>query len=163
MNNVLMGDDSFGYYETIGGGCGATALGHGADGIHSHMTNTRITDAEVLESRLPIRLVRFALRENSAGQGEYCGGQGLVREFQFLRTLTVSLLTGRRLTAPYGVAGGQNGQPGRNTLADGQGNLKTLPPCTTLTAKAGDRLIIETPGGGGWSNAQDHGEDAEAR
>lgn len=159
MNNVLMGDDSFGYYETIGGGCGATALGGGANGIHSHMTNTRITDAEVLESRLPIRLVRFALRENSAGQGEHCGGQGLVREFKFLRTLTVSLLTGRRLTAPYGVAGGQNGQPGRNTLTDGQGNLQTLPPCTTLTAKAGDRLIIETPGGGGWSHIQNRGED----
>ena len=154
MNNVLIGDESFGYYETIGGGCGATARGPGANGIHSHMTNTRITDAEVLESRLPIRLIRFALRENSAGQGEHPGGQGLVREFEFLRPLTVSLLTGRRLTAPYGVAGGQNGQPGRNSLADGDGEMRSLPPCTTLAVKTGDRLIIETPGGGGWSAPQ---------
>jgi len=149
MNNVLIGDDTFGYYETIAGGSGATAVGPGADAVHTHMTNTRITDPEVLESRLPVRLHRFAIRRSSGGLGVHRGGDGVIREFEFLRPLTVSFLTGRRTTPPYGAAGGQPGATGRNRLQRGS-KLTELPPTATIEVQTGDRLIIETPGGGGW-------------
>ena len=149
MNNVLIGDAAFGYYETIGGGSGATADGPGADAVHTHMTNTRITDPEVLESRLPLRIRRFAIRRGSGGGGRHRGGDGLVREIEFLRELTVSLITSRRLTAPYGAAGGDPGSPGRNTWIRG-GEEVPLGPTVTFAARRGDRLRIETPGGGGW-------------
>ena len=149
MNNVLIGDASFGYYETIGGGSGATVFGAGADGVHTHMTNTRITDPEVLESRLPIRLVEFSIRRDSGGAGKHRGGNGLVREFEFLRPLTVSMITSRRTTAPYGAQGGSSGSSGRNLLIR-SGTPTELPPATTVEVEAGDRLRIETPGGGGW-------------
>ncbi|MCC9599189.1 hydantoinase B/oxoprolinase family protein [Stieleria sp. JC731] len=149
MNNVLFGDESFGYYETIGGGAGATVFGAGADGVHTHMTNTRITDAEVLESRMPIRLREFSIRRGSGGKGKQRGGDGLIREFEFLKPLTVSLITNRRKTQPYGVFGGQPGTSGRNLLI--QGDVQTeLDPSVTIEVKSGDRLRIETPGGGGW-------------
>lgn len=154
MNNLLIGDETFGYYETIGGGSGATIFGPGADGVHTHMTNTRITDPEVLESRLPVRLTQFSIRRGSGGSGQHRGGDGLVREFEFLRPLTVSLITSRRTTAPYGAAGGGAGSPGRNLLirsTDPPNQPPTeLPPATTITVAVGDRLRIETPGGGGW-------------
>ncbi|WP_182866180.1 hydantoinase B/oxoprolinase family protein [Rhodopirellula sp. JC639] len=150
MNNVLIGDASFGYYETIGGGSGATVFGPGADGVHTHMTNTRITDPEVLESRLPIRLVEFSIRRGSGGVGKHRGGDGLVREFEFLRPLTVSLITSRRTTAPYGVFGGGAGLPGRNRLIPAGQPAVDLPAATTIEVGPGDRLRIETPGGGGW-------------
>ncbi|MCS7469926.1 hydantoinase B/oxoprolinase family protein [Stieleria sp. ICT_E10.1] len=150
MNNVLIGDASFGYYETIGGGSGATVFGPGADGVHTHMTNTRITDPEVLESRLPIRLVEFSIRRGSGGVGKHRGGDGLVREFEFLRPLTVSLITSRRTTAPYGVSGGGGGLSGRNRLIRTGRPPIDLPAATTIEVGAGDRLRIETPGGGGW-------------
>jgi 5-oxoprolinase (ATP-hydrolysing) len=157
MNNVLMGSPSFGYYETIGGGAGATVFGRGADGVHTHMTNTRITDAEVLESRLPIRLRCFAIRRGSGGGGKHRGGDGLVREFEFLAPLTVSLLTSRRTTAPYGACGGEPGRPGRNWLIRA-GDASAAEPepleaCTTIEVQPGDRLRVETPGGGGWGRA----------
>lgn len=150
MNNVLIGDNSFGYYETIGGGSGATVFGSGADGVHTHMTNTRITDPEVLESRLPIRLIQFAIRRGSGGTGKHRGGDGLVREFEFLRPLTVSLITSRRTTAPYGVFGGGPGKSGKNILIAKGDDPKELPAAITLDVNVGDRLRIETPGGGGW-------------
>lgn len=151
MNNVLIGDHAFGYYETIGGGSGATAEGPGADAVHTHMTNTRITDPEVLESRLPLRIRRFAIRRGSGGGGRHRGGDGLVREIEFLRKLTVSLITSRRTTAPYGAAGGDPGIPGRNTWIRG-GEEVPLGPTATFEAENGDRLRIETPGGGGWGD-----------
>jgi 5-oxoprolinase (ATP-hydrolysing) len=150
MNNVLIGDASFGYYETIGGGSGATVFGPGADGVHTHMTNTRITDPEVLESRLPIRLVEFSIRRGSGGVGKHRGGDGLVREFEFLRPLTVSLITSRRTTAPYGASGGGAGLSGRNRLIQSGKPPIDLPAATTIEVGVGDRLRIETPGGGGW-------------
>lgn len=150
MNNVLLGDASFGYYETIGGGAGATVFGPGADAVHSHMTNTRITDPEILESRLPVRLTQFSIRNQSGGTGKRRGGNGAVREFEFLRPLTVSLITGRRTSRPYGAAGGGSGQPGENTLTRNSGDSETLPYAATLEVHPGDRLKIETPGGGGW-------------
>ncbi|TWT53598.1 Acetophenone carboxylase gamma subunit [Rubripirellula amarantea] len=149
MNNTLMGDRSFGYYETIGGGAGATSKAAGADGVHTHMTNTRITDPEVVESRLPIRLHRFAIRTGSGGAGKHRGGDGLIREYEFLRPLTISLLTNRRTTMPYGVAGGSPGTPGKNTLVR-RGVSQTLSSNVSIDVEAHDRLIIETPGGGGW-------------
>jgi 5-oxoprolinase (ATP-hydrolysing) len=152
MNNVLIGDETFGYYETIGGGSGATLFGPGADGVHTHMTNTRITDPEVVEARLPIRLTEFSIRRGSGGVGKHRGGDGLVREFEFLRPLTVSLITSRRTTAPYGAFGGMPGQSGRNILIRRSEPPNDLPPATTLEVGCGDRLRIETPGGGGWGS-----------
>ena len=151
MNNVLIGNERFGYYETICGGAGAGAGFDGADAVHTHMTNTRMTDPEILESRVPVRLVRFAIRPGSGGRGRFQGGCGVVREFEFLEPLEVSLLTQRRATAPYGMRGGHDGDKGRNTLrrADGTGT-ETLPGVAHLMVSPGDRLIIETPGGGGW-------------
>ena len=149
MNNVLMGDESFGYYETIGGGSGATAEADGADAVHSHMTNTRITDPEVLETRLPVRLRQFQIRRDSGGAGLHSGGDGIIREFEFLRPLIVSLLTGRRTNPPYGLAGGGPGKPGHNVLIR-LGQTSELPATISLHVDAGDRLRIETPGGGGW-------------
>ena len=149
MNNVLMGDETFGYYETIGGGSGATASQRGADAIHTHMTNTRITDPEILESRLPVRLQRFAIRKGSGGAGLHRGGHGMIREFEFLKPLVISLLTGRRNLGPYGISGGSAGKTGRNILLHHQ-QARELAATESLTVVAGDRLIIQTPGGGGW-------------
>jgi 5-oxoprolinase (ATP-hydrolysing) len=150
MNNLLIGDDSFGYYETIGGGSGATPDHDGADAVHTHMTNTRITDPEVLESRLPVRLHRFAIRRGSGGSGAHRGGDGIIREFEFLRPLVVSLITGRRTRPPYGAASGAAGKPGKNLWIRRDSTEIALPPTATINVETGDRLIIETPGGGGW-------------
>lgn len=159
MNNLLLGDATFGYYETIAGGGGATVTGPGADAVHTHMTNTRITDPEVLESRLPVRLHQFAIRQNSGGAGKHRGGNGVIREFEFLRPLVLSLITSRRTTQPYGLQSGMPGQPGRNYLLRRENAAtstadetpqETLGFRSTIEVQAGDRLVIETPGGGGW-------------
>lgn len=151
MNNVLIGDATFGYYETIGGGSGATPTAAGADGVHCHMTNTRITDPEVYESRYPVRLWRFSIRRGSGGRGTFCGGDGLVREIEFLRPLTLSLLTNRRgEQRPWGCQGGEPGAAGRNLLVHPDGTNEELPAWVTQAVQPGDRLRIETPGGGGW-------------
>jgi 5-oxoprolinase (ATP-hydrolysing) len=154
MNNVTFGDTRFGYYETIGGGAGAGSGFDGASGVHTHMTNTRITDPEVLESRHPVRLLEFSLRRGSGGAGRWRGGDGLVRRYEFLTPVTVSLLTQRRETRPYGLAGGEPGQPGRNTLLPRDGEPRVLPHRVTLELAAGDRLLVETPGGGGFGRPE---------
>jgi len=150
MNNVAFGDDRFGYYETIGGGAGAGEGFDGASGIHTHMTNTRITDPEVMEVRYPVRLERFAFRRGSGGAGCFRGGDGLVRCYRFLAPLTVSLLTQRRDSRPYGLRGGEPGSAGSNRLRRAQGMEQDLPGRATLHVDAGDLLTIETPGGGGF-------------
>ena len=150
MNNVLMGDETFGYYETIGGGSGATRQHDGASAVHTHMTNTRITDSEVLETRLPVRLVRFSIRQRSGGEGTKRGGDGLIREFEFLKPLVISLITGRRSHGPYGLDAGASGQPGKNLLVNSSREQTPLPATCTIEVQPLDRLIIETPGGGGW-------------
>jgi len=150
MNNVTFGDESFGYYETIGGGAGAGPSWDGASGVHTHMTNTRITDPEVLESRYPVRLERFALREGSGGQGAHRGGDGLVRRYRFAAPLTASWLTERRAVAPWGLAGGQAGSPGVNRVIRNGGEPERLGSSGTIELAAGDELVIETPGGGGY-------------
>jgi 5-oxoprolinase (ATP-hydrolysing) len=155
MNNVTFGNESFGYYETIGGGAGAGEGFHGADAVHVHMTNTRLTDPEILEARYPVRLRRFSIRRGSGGKGKWRGGDGIIREIEFLESVEISLLTQRRKRAPYGKAGGESGLPGRNLFVDREGEVEQLPPICGRKAQAGDVLIIETPGGGGWGAAQD--------
>jgi 5-oxoprolinase (ATP-hydrolysing) len=156
MNNLTFGDGAFGYYETIAGGAGAGAPWQGADGhdgasgVHTHMTNTRITDPEVLETRYPVRLVRFAQRHGSGGAGRWRGGDGLVRHLRFLKPLDVSLLCERREVPPFGLAGGAPGRPGRNTLLRGGKEAEDLPGKCSFPVEAGDELVIETPGGGGY-------------
>jgi 5-oxoprolinase (ATP-hydrolysing) len=145
MNNLTFGDASFGYYETIAGGAGAGPRHAGASGVHTHMTNTRITDPEVLEARFPVRLLRFALRHGSGGAGRFAGGEGVVRELLALKPLEASLLSDRRTSVPFGLAGGAPGAPGRNTL-----NGHALAGRAQLALAPGDRLCIETPGGGGF-------------
>jgi 5-oxoprolinase (ATP-hydrolysing) len=150
MNNVTFGNERFGYYETIGGGAGAGADFPGASGVHVHMTNTRITDPEVLESRYPVRLLEFALRTGSGGNGAQRGGDGLVRRYGFLAPVSVTLLTERRERAPFGLAGGAPGARGRNLVVRGGGVPEEVGSKVNLHLEAGDELWVETPGGGGF-------------
>jgi N-methylhydantoinase B len=149
MNNLAMGargaDQSWDYYETMGGGMGAGPAGEGLSAVQTHMTNTLNTPIEVLESNYPLRICRYALRDGSGGQGKHCGGDGLVREFEFLKPTTVTLLTERRRHAPWGLQGAGDGLPGRNLR-----NGESLPPKVSLQLETGERLTVETPGGGGW-------------
>ncbi len=145
MNNLTFGNESFGYYETIGGGAGAGPGFHGASSVHTHMTNTHITDAEVLETQYPVRLLEFSRRQGSGGDGQFRGGDGIVRELLFLEQFDVAILSERRTRSPFGLAGGQPGSVGRNLLIG-----QELPGKAKFSVKAGDRLRIETPGGGGY-------------
>ena len=145
MNNITFGTHDFGYYETIAGGAGATRTGPGASGVHTHMTNTQIADPEVLESQFPIRLHRFCLRHNSGGRGQYRGGDGIIREYEILRPMQVSILSERRRKSPFGLAQGLAGACGRNFY-----NNQPIAGKATITAQVGDRIRIETPGGGGY-------------
>jgi 5-oxoprolinase (ATP-hydrolysing) len=154
MNNVAFGDDTFGYYETIGGGSGAGEGFDGASGVHTHMTNTRITDAEVLEARHPVRLLRFALRRGSGGAGRWRGGDGLERHYEFRAPVTVSLLTERRTTSPWGLAGGEAGARGRNSVERSDGRTEEVAGKAEISMEAGDRLLVETPGGGGFGSTK---------
>ncbi len=154
MNNTLFGDATFGYYETICGGAGATALADGCDAVHTHMTNTRLTDPEVIELRYPVRVREFSIRRGSGGAGLHRGGHGIVRRLEFLRPLEVSLLHQRRGPyAPYGLHGGGHGALGRNTLIRADGRYEVLSGQVQFHAEAGDVLMIETPGGGGYGSA----------
>lgn len=150
MNNVLFGDGGFGYYETVCGGAGAGPGFAGAAAVHTHMTNTRITDPEILERRYPVRLERFAIRRDSGGAGRWRGGDGVLREYRFLRRLELSLLSQHRVEAPFGAAGGGPGERGRQTLLRRDGRAEELPGVAQATVEPGDRLLLETPGGGGW-------------
>jgi len=150
MNNVLFGSERFGYYETVCGGAGAGPGFHGASAVHTHMTNTRITDPEVLEHRYPVRLERFAIRAGSGGEGQYRGGDGAVRELTFLAPMSLSLLTQHRVEAPYGMEGGEPGRRGRQRLVRASGEMEELSSVDGREVVPGDRLILETPGGGGW-------------
>jgi len=151
MNNLLFGNAQFGYYETIAGGAGAGPDHDGASAIHTHMTNTAITDPEVMELRYPVRLRQFAIRRGSGGGGTHRGGDGVVREIEFLEPLTISLLTQHRVQAPYGLGKGAPGLCGRQTLLHQDGAKEPLPPAASFAVSAGDRLLLETPGGGGWA------------
>ncbi|MBK1643760.1 5-oxoprolinase [Thiocapsa imhoffii] len=152
MNNLAVGLTAPGaawdYYETIGGGMGAGAHGGGWSGVQTHMTNTLNTPIEVLETRYPLRVTRYALRQGSGGDGAHPGGEGLIREFLFLAPAQVTLLTERRRSRPWGLAGGSPGASGHNRL-----NGAELPAKISFEVAAGDRVTIATPGGGGWGPA----------
>ncbi|MGW8161872.1 MAG: hydantoinase B/oxoprolinase family protein, partial [Desulfobulbales bacterium] len=150
MNNLTFGDTTFGYYETIGGGSGAGPGWNGCSGVHTHMTNTRITDPEILEQRYPVMLREFSIRKNSGGRGRFCGGNGLVRDIEFLRSLNVTILSERRVFQPYGLNGGQPGKRGQNLFITADGRVINLGGKNEISAQPGDRIQIFTPGGGGW-------------
>jgi 5-oxoprolinase (ATP-hydrolysing) len=154
MNNVLFGDETFAYYETVGGGCGAGPGFDGASGVHSHMTNTAITDPEVLENRYPVRLERFGYRRGSGGDGQSRGGEGLVRELTFLEDLSLSVLTQHRSQGPYGLLGGEAGKPGSQRVVRRSGGEIELGSVDACEVGVGDRFILETPGGGGFGSPE---------
>ncbi len=155
MNNVTMGGKTqdgrpWAYYETIGGGMGAAPAGAGLSGAHVHMSNTLNTPVEALEMAYPLRLVRYSLRRDSGGEGIHRGGEGIVREYEMLTPATVTMLSERRTVPPWGSTGGEPGGVGRNTLIHTDGREETLPSKFTRWFSPGERLRIETPGGGGW-------------
>lgn len=154
MNNLTVGGLTAGrqfvYYETIGGGHGAGPQGDGISGRHSHMTNTLNTPVEALEYTLPLRVLEYSLRDGSGGRGRHQGGSGIRRKYEFLQTATVTINSERRLNGPYGLQGGKPGKTGANTLIKSDGKARRLKGKETVQVEAGDRLTIETPGGGGW-------------
>ena len=154
MNNLSFGNAEVQYYETLGGGAGAGPGFAGASGVHTHMTNSRITDAEVIERRFPVRIERFALRAGSGGAGVWPGGDGLVREIRFLAEMSVALIGNRRVRGARGQAGGGDGQPGVNELVAADGTCRPLPGRWSGAVAAGSLLRIQTPGGGGWGAAE---------
>ena len=150
MNNFTFGNENFGYYETIGGGAGAGPHWHGQSGVHTHMTNTRITDPEILERRYPVMLREFSVRKNSGGSGKFIGGDGLVREVEFLEPLNAAILSERRVHQPYGLNSGEPGKSGLNLFLRNDGTILFLGGKNEIHAETGDRIRIETPGGGGF-------------
>jgi 5-oxoprolinase (ATP-hydrolysing) len=150
MNNFTFGNDTFGYYETIGGGAGAGRNWHGQSGVHTHMTNTRITDPEILERRYPVLLREFSIRRDSGGRGAHSGGDGLIREVEFLEPLNVAILSERRVFVPYGMEGGEPGRRGKNLFIRSNGRRLNLGAKNEIQARPGDRIRILTPGGGGF-------------
>ena len=158
MNNCTMGGENadgspWTYYETLGGGMGAHPLGDGFSGAHVHMSNTLNTPVEALELAYPLRLTRYHLRRGSGGAGKHRGGDGIVREYEILRPTTATILSERRAIAPWGLAGGSPAVPGRNLLIDTDGTEEELSSKVTRRLQPGQRLRIETPGGGGWGAA----------
>ena len=155
MNNIAIGgwdlgrQQPFAYYETIAGGMGAGSTGDGISAKHSHMTNTLNTPIEALEYVYPFRVTRYEIRKDSGGQGAFHGGDGLCREYEFAQDASVTILSERRQEGPYGLAGGESGQPGRNRLQH-SGEFQELPSKCRIEVQAGDILTIESPGGGGY-------------
>lgn len=150
MNNVLFGNDHFGYYETVGGGTGAGPDFNGTDAIHHHMTNTRGTDPEILEYRYPVRLDRYEVRRGSGGKGKYNGGSGILREMTFLEPVRLTVLTQHRVEEPYGLRGGEPGKRGEQWVVYKNGKRNQLKSVDGTDLEAGDRFILKTPGGGGF-------------
>ena len=157
MNNLTFGDERSQYYETITGGGGAGPGFQGSYGVQTHMTNSRLTDPEILEQRFPVRLERFQLRRGSGGKGCWPGGDGLERQIRFLAPMTVALLSGSRRVAPFGLAGGQAGALGMTWLSEKGGPWQQQSGCFEQMVQAGDRLFVATPGGGGWGRAKGDG------
>jgi 5-oxoprolinase (ATP-hydrolysing) len=153
MNNFTFGDAERQYYETICGGAGASARAPGASAVHTHMTNSRLTDPEILERRFPVRLEAFEVRRHSGGSGAHAGGDGARRRLTFLAPMEAALLSTRRDHAPQGLAGGAPAQAGSQRLIEACGAVKELPGCFSITVRPGDAIEIETPGGGGYGRS----------
>jgi N-methylhydantoinase B len=149
-SNDLRSGEPFAYYETIAGGMGATATKDGVSGVHTHMTNSLNTPAEALEYAYPIRLRQYSLRSNSGGRGLHTGGDGIVREIEVLTDAQVTLLADRRSRGPYGLSGGDDGAPGRTLIIRRDGSEETIPGKTSIRLRSGERIRLESPGGGGW-------------
>ncbi len=150
MNNFTFGNERHQYYETIAGGSGAGPDHDGTSAVQTHMTNSRLTDPEVLETRLPVRLDQFAVRRGSGGRGKHEGGDGVVRAVTFLEPMRANILANRRLVPPRGILGGSDAQPGRNWVERTDGSVEMLSATASANVHAGDRFVIETPGGGGY-------------
>lgn len=153
MNNFTFGDSTHQYYETICGGAGAGPGFDGASAVHTHMTNTRITDPEVLELRYPVRLERFAIRRGSGGGGRWRGGDGAVRAIRALAPMSATFISSRRTEGPFGLAGGDPGAPGRQRVERASGETIHLSGVAQAELLPGDLVVIETPGGGGYGRA----------
>jgi len=159
MNNFTFGNATHQYYETIAGGAGAGPEFDGADAVQTHMTNSRLTDPEVLESRFPVLLEGFAIRRGSGGAGQHHGGDGTVRRIRFLEAMDAGILSNRRRVPPFGLAGGATGAPGINRIMRADGRVESLPGTASAKMGVGDVFIIETPGGGGYGTpSEDEGE-----
>ena len=156
MNNLTIGgidprtNEPFAYYETIAGGMGARPTKDGVSGVHTHMTNSLNTPAEALEHSYPVRLRKYSFRPKSGGRGRYKGGDGIVREIEVLTDAQVTLLSDRRSRGPYGLEGGADGAPGRTTILRRDGSEQVLAGKTSVRLRAGERVRVESPGGGGW-------------
>ncbi len=153
MNNTTFGNDRYQYYETIAGGSGAGPDFDGTDAVHTHMTNSRLTDPEVLEMRFPVVLESYAIRRGSGGAGRHRGGDGTIRRLRFLEDMTISILSNRRIVPPYGMADGEPGAPGRNWIERAGGTIDEMGGTDTRPIRAGDVWVLETPGGGGYGAA----------
>lgn len=154
MNNIMLGNRSYSYYETVCGGCGAGDGFPGASAVHHHMTNTRITDPEILEKRYPLRLLEFSIRRGSGGKGKYRGGNGAVRILEFTEESSVSILSQHRVVKPYGMNGGGEGKRGTQYLIRSNGEKEPLKGMDGATAFPGDRLVVKSPGGGGFGTRE---------
>lgn len=156
MNNLALGGFDatrgrhFSYYETVGGGCGAGPRGDGASAMQTHMTNTWNTPVEVLEAYYPLRVHRYGVRRGSGGSGLHRGGDGIVREVEVLAESEVTLLAERRSRGPWGLEGGRDGSPGCDEVIDVRGRRRRIEAKSSLTLAAGERIVVATPGGGGW-------------
>ena len=150
MNNFTFGNDRYQYYETICGGSGAGIDFDGTDGVQTHMTNSRLTDPEVLETRYPVLLESFSLRSDSGGKGKHSGGNGVIRRIKFLEPMTANILSGHRFVRPFGLNGGEAAQVGRNWIQRQDGSQENLDSTATVEMQPGDVFVIETPGGGGF-------------
>ncbi|MFJ6515579.1 hydantoinase B/oxoprolinase family protein [Streptomyces sp. NPDC091406] len=154
MNNLTFGNDHVQYYETVASGSGAGDGFAGADAVQTHMTNSRLTDPEILEWRLPVRLESFAVREDSGGAGRWHGGDGVERRIRFLEPVTIALLSGHRRVPPYGAGGGESGALGEQYVERAGGEVVPLKGCDTAELEAGDVLVVRTPGGGAYGPAR---------
>jgi 5-oxoprolinase (ATP-hydrolysing) len=153
MNNFTFGNDEFQYYETIAGGAGAGPGFRGASAVQTHMTNSRLTDPEVLEMRFPVLLERFAIRRGSGGEGAHKGGDGVERHIRFRERMRASILSNRREVPPAGICGGEDALPGINQVIRRDGTVETLGATASVEMTPGDMFVIETPGGGGYGEA----------
>ena len=150
MNNFTFGNQQYQYYETVSGGTGAGPAFDGCDAVQAHMTNSRLTDPEILELRYPVIVVEHAIRRGSGGAGQYRGGDGAVRKIRFLENMTAAILAGHRIVPPFGLAGGAAGACGANWVEHADGNRTNLSYSDEVEVKPGDLFVLETPGGGGY-------------